>query len=122
MMRSSATKVFARCYAGRITAASQTKILATNFMPSTCGTRRNFAAFSMAKLKDLRAMSGAPIVECKKALEETDGDVDEAMDWLREHGAAKASKKVSGRDADEGTNLNAVHKHAPTKQQTLTRE
>jgi len=41
-------------------------------------------------------------VDCKKALGETDGDVDKAMDWLREHGAAKAAKKVSGRDATEG--------------------
>ena len=56
----------------------------------------------MAQLKELRAMSGAPIVDCKKALGECDGSVDKAMDWLREHGAAKASKKVSGRDADEG--------------------
>lgn len=63
---------------------------------------RCFAAPSMAQLKDLRAMSGAPIVDCKKALTEADGDLDQAMDWLRQHGAAKASKKVSGRDAEEG--------------------
>lgn len=47
-------------------------------------------------------MSGAPIVECKKALGETSGDLEEAMDWLRQHGAAKAAQKVSGRDAEEG--------------------
>lgn len=47
-------------------------------------------------------MSGAPIVDCKKALGEAKGNVDEAMDWLRQHGAAKAAQKVSGRDAVEG--------------------
>lgn len=56
----------------------------------------------MAQLKELRAISGAPIVDCKKALSEVGGDLDQAMDWLRQHGAAKASKKVSGRDAEEG--------------------
>jgi hypothetical protein len=102
MMRSVATKVFARCYVGRMTHSSQAKILATNFMPAASASTRNFASLSMADLKSLRSLSGAPIVDCKKALGETDGDVDKAMDWLREHGAAKASKKVSGRDADEG--------------------
>jgi len=56
----------------------------------------------MARLKELRAISGAPIVDCKKALGETSGNLEEAMDWLRQHGAAKAAKKVSGRDAVEG--------------------
>jgi translation elongation factor Ts len=65
---------------------------------------RSFAADSslMSQLKDLRSMSGAPIVDCKKALAETNGNIDEALDWLRQHGAAKASKKLSGRDAEEG--------------------
>jgi len=66
------------------------------------GSIRSFADFSMAQLKELRAMSGAPIVDCKKALGETSGNVEEAMDWLRQHGAAKAAQKVSGRDAEEG--------------------
>lgn len=55
----------------------------------------------MAEIKELRAMSGAPIVDCKKALGETN-NLEEAMDWLRQHGAAKTAKKVSGRDAEEG--------------------
>jgi elongation factor Ts len=65
---------------------------------------RGFGAgnFSMDQLKDLRSRSGAPIVECKKALGESEGDVEKAMDWLRQHGAAKASSKVSGREATEG--------------------
>lgn len=66
------------------------------------GTTRAFADYSMAQLKELRAMSGAPIVDCKKALGETSGNLEEAMDWLRQHGAAKAAQKVSGRDAEEG--------------------
>lgn len=63
---------------------------------------RHFASFSMESLKDLRAQSGAPIVECKKALQSTEGDLQAAMDWLREHGAAKASSKVQGRETTEG--------------------
>jgi elongation factor Ts len=63
---------------------------------------RSFAGVAMAQLKDLRARSGAPINECKKALEQTDGDLDTAMDWLRKHGAAKASSKLAGREAEEG--------------------
>lgn len=56
----------------------------------------------MGQLKDLRSLSGAPIVDCKKALGETNGDLDLALDWLRQHGAAKATKKLSGREAVEG--------------------
>jgi elongation factor Ts len=55
----------------------------------------------MPLLKELRALSGAPMVECKKALEHTE-NLDDAMDWLRKHGAAKASSKLAGRDAQEG--------------------
>jgi elongation factor Ts len=63
---------------------------------------RSFADFSMSTLKDLRAQSGAPIVECKKALEHAGDDLSAAMDWLREHGAAKASAKLQGRETTEG--------------------
>ena len=62
---------------------------------------RSFAV-SMDLIKDLRAQSGAPISECKKALEATDNVVKDAMDWLRQHGAAKAVSKVQGREASEG--------------------
>lgn len=66
-------------------------------------THRHFSAsFSMEILKELRALSGAPIVECKKALQSTDGELQSAMDWLREHGAAKASSKVQGRETTQG--------------------
>jgi len=70
--------------------------------PSVNSVGRHFASLSMAALKDLRAKSGAPMVECKKALESSENDIDAAMDWLRKHGAAKTSSKVAGRDAQEG--------------------
>lgn len=56
----------------------------------------------MDLIKDLRARSGAPIVDCQKALKHSNGDIDGAVDWLREHGAAKASLKVQGRETVEG--------------------
>lgn len=56
----------------------------------------------MSELKDLRRLSGAPIVDCKKALAKTDGHVDAALDWLRLNGAEKLSTKLIGRQADEG--------------------
>lgn len=60
-------------------------------------------AFStMELIKDLRAQSGAPIVDCKKALANTNNDINAALDWLREHGAAKVSSKVGDREAKEG--------------------
>ncbi|GAX16268.1 elongation factor Ts [Fistulifera solaris] len=65
--------------------------------------RCNFSAgFSMEALKELRSLTGAPIVECKKALQSTDGAVQSALDWLREHGAAKATSKVQGRETTQG--------------------
>ena len=72
-------------------------------VPHVCPNYRRFAVSGfMDLLKDLRAKSGAPINECKKALEQTDGDVELAMDWLRKHGAAKAVSKLSGRKSEEG--------------------
>lgn len=59
-------------------------------------------ATTMDLIKDLRARSGAPIVDCQKALKHSNGDIDGAVDWLREHGAAKASLKVQGRETVEG--------------------
>jgi elongation factor Ts len=56
----------------------------------------------MYLIKILRAQSGAPIVDCKKAVEQSGGNIQAAMDWLRQHGAARASNKVLGRDASEG--------------------
>lgn len=56
----------------------------------------------MDLIKDLRAASGAPIVDCKKALANSNNDLKAALDWLREHGAAKVSSKVGDRTAEEG--------------------
>ncbi len=59
------------------------------------------AAISAALVKELRDKSGAGMMDCKKALAETDGDMDAAVDWLRTKGLAAAQKK-SGRVAAEG--------------------
>ena len=52
-------------------------------------------------VKDLREMTGAGMMDCKKALSECNGDMDEAVNWLREKGIAKSAKKES-RIAAEG--------------------
>ncbi|MEJ6672535.1 MAG: translation elongation factor Ts [Alphaproteobacteria bacterium] len=54
-----------------------------------------------ALVKELREKSGAGMMDCKKALNETNGDMDAAIDWLRTKGLAAAAKK-SGRVASEG--------------------
>ena len=59
------------------------------------------AAVTAAMVKELRESTGAGMMECKKALTETDGDMDKAIDWLREKGLAQAAKKA-GRIAAEG--------------------
>lgn len=59
------------------------------------------AEITAALVKELREKSGAGMMDCKKALIETDGDIEAAIDWLRAKGIAKADKK-SGRTAAEG--------------------
>jgi elongation factor Ts len=59
-------------------------------------------------VKDLRAATGAGILDCRKALGETDGDMDKAVDWLRAKGIAKAAKKAS-RAATEGSVHAYIH-------------
>ncbi|MDW3207631.1 MAG: translation elongation factor Ts [Alphaproteobacteria bacterium] len=56
---------------------------------------------SASMVKDLREKTGAGMMDCKKALAETDGDVEAAVDWLRKKGLAAAAKK-SGRVASDG--------------------
>ena len=58
-------------------------------------------AVTAALVKELRELTGSGMMDCKKALVETDGDIDKAVDWLREKGIMKAQKK-SGRIAAEG--------------------
>ena len=60
------------------------------------------AAITAAMVKELREMTDAGMMECKKALVETDGDMDKAVDVLRTRGLAAAAKKV-GRATNEGT-------------------
>ena len=55
----------------------------------------------MESIKKLRELTGAGMMDAKKALEETSGDMEAAVDWLRTKGLAKAAKK-SGRIAAEG--------------------
>ena len=58
-------------------------------------------AITAAQVKELREMTGAGMMDAKKALTETDGDMEAAVDWLRTKGLAKAAKK-SDRTAAEG--------------------
>ena len=58
-------------------------------------------AISAIMVKELREKSGAGMMDCKKALQETDGDFEAAVDWLRKKGLSAAAKK-SGRIAAEG--------------------
>ena len=59
------------------------------------------ATISAGLVKDLREKTGAGMMDCKNALSETNGDIEQAVDWLRKKGLAKAAKK-SGRMAAEG--------------------
>ena len=58
-------------------------------------------AITAGMVKELREMTGAGMMDCKKALTETDGDFDKAVEFLREKGLATAQKKA-GRIAAEG--------------------
>ena len=58
-------------------------------------------SISAQQVKELRDRSGVGMMDCKKALVESDGDIDKAFDYLRKSGVAKAQKK-EGRDAKEG--------------------
>ena len=58
-------------------------------------------AVTAAMVKELREMTGAGMMDCKKALSNTDGDMDKAVEYLRENGMANAAKKA-GRIAAEG--------------------
>ena len=64
-------------------------------------------AFGAAEVKALREQTGAGMMDCKKALTETDGDIDAAVDWLRTKGLAAAAKKA-GRVTAEGLVAMAV--------------
>lgn len=63
---------------------------------------------SASLVKDLRARTGAGFMDCKRALEECGGDMDQALDFLRLKGLAKAQKK-SGRATGEGLVVSYIH-------------
>jgi elongation factor Ts len=63
---------------------------------------------SAKDVKALRDRTGAGMMDCKKALQETSGDIDEAVTWLREKGIAGAAK-LAGREATEGTVQSYIH-------------
>jgi elongation factor Ts len=65
-------------------------------------------AISAESVKQLRELTGAGFMDCKRALEETGGDVDKAVALLRERGIASAAKK-SGREAREGLVGSYIH-------------
>lgn len=65
-------------------------------------------SISANAVKDLREKTGAGMMDCKKALQENEGDFDKAVDWLRAKGLSKAAKKA-GRIASEGTVQSYIH-------------
>ena len=60
------------------------------------------ANFTAADVKKLRELTGAGMMDCKKALDEADGDFDKAVELLRVKGAAKAAKRGAEREASAG--------------------
>ncbi len=50
--------------------------------------------FSASDVKNLREKTGAGMLDCKKALDECQGDIEKAVDWLRDKGIAKAAKQT----------------------------
>jgi len=71
------------------------------------------AEITAALVKDLREKSGAGMMDCKKALQENNGDLEASMDWLRTKGLSKAAKK-SDRAAAEGLVAGLVSNHGKT--------
>src|SRR5512146_2562282 len=63
---------------------------------------------SAAAVKELRDKTGAPMMDCKKALTESNGDVEKAIEWLRKRGVSVAAKK-SSRTTKEGTVESYIH-------------
>jgi len=63
---------------------------------------------SSKQVKELRDKTGAPMMDCKKALEKAVGDLEKALNYLREHGMAKASEKA-GRMTREGLIYSYIH-------------
>ena len=65
-------------------------------------------AFTAQDVKKLREMTNVGMMDCKKALQATDGDMDAAIDWLREKGLAKAAKKADRIAAEGVANASSI--------------
>ena len=79
------------------------------FIETLIETKVNIMATISAKLvKELRDKTSAGMMDCKKALTESDGDITKAMEWLRQKGISSADKK-SGRVAAEGIVESYIH-------------
>jgi len=76
--------------------------------PKAEAPKADAGGISAAMVKELRAASGAGMMDCKKALAECNGDIEEAKDFLRKKGLASADKK-SGRVAAEGSVCSYIH-------------
>src|SRR5660398_136881 len=72
----------------------------------------NMANISAAEVKKLREMTGAGMMDCKKALQDGEGDFDKAVEFLREKGLAGV-KKREGRTASNGLVHAYLHKSSP---------
>ncbi len=70
--------------------------------------KRNNMNVDAKLVKDLRERTGAGMMDCKKALVESKGDLDSAVEFLRKAGVTKAEKK-SVRDANEGLIISYIH-------------
>lgn len=68
-------------------------------------------AVTMDMIKQLREETGAGVMEAKKALEESNGDMKKAMEWVRQKGLARAEKKALEREAKEGMIASYVHQN-----------
>ena len=66
------------------------------------------ATISSTQVRELRDASGAPMMDCKKALDECAGDMEQAIDWLRKKGIASAARKA-GRAASDGAVSSYIH-------------
>lgn len=65
-------------------------------------------SISAKQVKELRDRTGAGMMNCRKALQESDGDPEKAIEWLRTQGIAKAAKRA-GRAASQGTVASYIH-------------
>lgn len=68
--------------------------------------------FSLDDIKQLRQLTGAPISDCRQALEKTNGDIDKALDYLKSQGLEKAAKKA---DRQTGAGVVDAYIHSGNK-------